>query len=186
MKRLLFLIALVLCVSAAEGRNRKTKDAEKPQREKPVKPPKVKQQTVYIFGYAFSMLDSVAYITPVQCLDSVFIDSRTGFLIDRPMYSMQYQVYLEDSLSQKNMTATVMFHKKKGSAEKKYAKVMKRTKADPSLRLTVLDAGAFKFYAERWIVTAGNEKDDVSDADTNSDSTKKGGKRKAEKAAKKE
>lgn len=148
LRYLVWLLALLLAAPMAVARPAKDgKKPKKPARERPVK---AKAQTAYLVGYATSLLDSTVYVTPLQRVDSVYIDSRTGFLMDRPLYSAQFQAYLEDSLKLKRMTTAVIFSPKEKKAQKKLEKVLKRTKADTSLRLTQLGAADFRFYAEQW------------------------------------
>ena len=55
---------------------------------------KVITPKVYMYGFAASFNDSIVHFTDIQTLDSVWIDSKTGFLLGRENYSFQLRDYL--------------------------------------------------------------------------------------------
>ena len=56
---------------------------------------KVVQKPVYMIGVGISLVDSMVFITDMQLVDSVTIEKKTKFLMDRQLYSFQLQHYLE-------------------------------------------------------------------------------------------
>jgi len=110
---------------------------------------RTKRVPAYIFGYGVSMLDSTAYITDIQRLDTVILEDKTGFLRDRHLYSMQLNGFLEDSLQLKNMTCTVLYHKKRNKLEKTMAR-LRKVQARQSLKIKTVGQGDFAFHPELW------------------------------------
>ena len=55
-------------------------------------------RSVYLFGVTTNFSDSVAYVTPVQRLDSVVLAKGTGFLTGRSLYSAQLKQFTEPAL----------------------------------------------------------------------------------------
>ncbi len=154
MKNILLLLALVAVPMALQARSAKGERKEKTAKVYTPRASKVKAATASLFGYAMSLSDSTVYLTDIQRLDSVYLDKKSGFLMDRQLYSMQLQAYLEDSLHLENMTTAVFFHKKPKKAEKKHAKVEKHNRQDGTLKFKRISADDFHFYAERWIDTS--------------------------------
>ena len=72
---------------------------------------KVKQQPVYMFGFATSFVDSIAYITEIQLIDSAYVDTKTTFLIGRSGYSMEFQDYLDKNENCKHPVTSILFGK---------------------------------------------------------------------------
>ncbi len=111
---------------------------------------KPKKRVVYMFGVSVSFTDSVAYITEIQRMDPVYIESKTGFLYDRSIYSQQLQMFMDEKMGRPNTTCTVFFSKKKKKMENKYLKVMKNYKKRNKLNMRQLESGTFKFKPEEW------------------------------------
>ncbi len=131
-KRLLALAVTGLCLSTAH--------AEVPP-----------QMTVYMFGFAASFVDSVAYITDVQQVDSAYVEKKSGFLADRTLYSSQLSGFLLTEMKQENMTCAVFWDKSKTKVEKKYAKVVKSYRNDRAVFLSPLGSDVFHFEREEWV-----------------------------------
>lgn len=111
---------------------------------------KPKKRVVYMFGVSASFTDSIAYITDVQRMDPVYIESKTGFLYDRSIYSQQLQTFMEEKMGRPHTTCTIFFSKKKRKLENKYLKVIKFHKKRNSLNIRQMETGAFKFVPEEW------------------------------------
>jgi len=111
---------------------------------------KPKQTKIYIFGVSINFTDSTTYITDVQALESAYIETRTGFLYDRSIYSQQLQIWVEYAKNQPNTTCTVFFSENKSQLEKKYIKVRNNYNKDQSTKLKTLNAGEFKFIPQEW------------------------------------
>ena len=55
----------------------------------------VKLPKVYMFGFAASFNDTIVHFTDVQAVDSVWMDSKTHFLLGRENYSNMLRNYLD-------------------------------------------------------------------------------------------
>ena len=111
---------------------------------------KPKQTKVYVFGVSINFTDSVTYITDVQTIDPAYIETKTGFLYDRSIYSQQLQIWIEYNMKQPNTTCTIFFSKSKSKLENKYVKVRDKIRKDESTVLKTIDAGKFKFIPQEW------------------------------------
>lgn len=107
---------------------------------------KIKQKPVYMFGFATSFVDSLAYITDVQYIDSSFIDTKTKFLIGRNMYSLQLQEFLAKNEGCMHPVTAVFFGKKKEKMEKKMLSVRRRFERDSKIKNV-----SFNFRAEKYV-----------------------------------
>ena len=83
---------------------------------------KPKQTKVYIFGVSINFTDSTTYLTDVQVLEPAYIETKTGFLYDRSIYSQQLQMWVEHAKGQPNTTCTVFFSTSKSKLEEKFIK----------------------------------------------------------------
>ena len=108
---------------------------------------KVERTTVYMFGFSASFTDSVAYITDVQQVDSAYIDTKTGFLLDRVVYSDQLQTFMESANVMRDCTCAVFFDTKRGKLEEENKRLRKRYQKDAGVVLKDLAAGQFQFHA---------------------------------------
>lgn len=108
---------------------------------------KVERTKIYMFGFSASFTDSLVYVTDIQELDSAWIDTKSEFLIDRPIYSDQFQAYLTDNVGVPECTCVVFFNVKRKKLEEDYKKVKKRYESDPSLVVKALTKDDFKFKA---------------------------------------
>lgn len=113
----------------------------------PVIAMKPRKTSVYMFGFGASFLDSVAYVTGIQKVDSVWIDDKTGFLQDRMQYGVQLEDYLLNELKKENTTCVVFFNEKKKKVEKIYANVCRRYRAEQGMQFNVLDNNDILFRA---------------------------------------
>ena len=111
---------------------------------------KPKQTKVYIFGVSINFTDSTTYLTDVQVLEPAYIETKTGFLYDRSIYSQQLQMWVEHAKGQPNTTCTVFFSTSKSKLEEKFIKVRNKYTKDQSTILKRLDAGEFKFIPQEW------------------------------------
>lgn len=111
---------------------------------------KPKQAKVYVFGVSINFTDSVTYITDVQTIDPAYIDTKTGFLYDRSIYSQQLQIWIEYNMKQPNTTCSIFFSKNKSKLESKYVKVRDKIRKDDSTVLKTIDTGKFKFIPQEW------------------------------------
>ncbi len=109
---------------------------------------KEKKTTIYIFGYAASYVDSLAYVTDIQKLDSAYIETKGGFLIGRGAYSGQLEQYVQQYTGKENINTAVFFSEKKKKLEKTLQRVTSLCQKDTVLRFNRIPADAqFRFHA---------------------------------------
>lgn len=111
---------------------------------------KPKQTKVFIFGVSINFTDSVTYLTDIQALEPAYIETKTGFLYDRSIYSQQLQIWVEYAKNKPNTTCSVFFSTNKNKLEKKYLKIRNKFNKDQSTKIKSLDAGEFKFIPQEW------------------------------------
>ena len=81
-------------------------------------------------GYAVNFTDSTVYMTAIQCIDTAYVESKNGFLMDRNQYSLQLNHYLKKLSGGKDYICMVLFDKKQTRLQKRVARVRKRSEAD--------------------------------------------------------
>lgn len=100
------ILALLLCVSGAEAKKNN------------------QVQKIYIFGMAASFTDTIVHFTPIEEVDSAWIEKKR-FLMGREEYSYQLREYLSSQLLMPQRTCIVIYDKKRKKLEKKYARMMR-------------------------------------------------------------
>ena len=135
MKLQKYLIAAALTVAVLLPTMTAAKKSQAPQR-------------VYMFGFAASFTDSLAFQTEIQAVDSVWL-LPNGFLVDRALYSLQLQYYVEGKGST-NSTATVFFAEKAYKLKKVWEKVRKRYAKADGVSLTIVPQTDFQFRPEQY------------------------------------
>ena len=112
---------------------------------------KVKQKPVYLFGFATSFVDSMAYITDVQYIESSYIDTKTKFLVGRNMYSVQLQDFLEKNEGCKHPVTSIFYGYKKEKMEKKVQSIRRRYERDFKLKTIACNFRAEKYESQEII-----------------------------------
>lgn len=107
-------------------------------------------QKVYMFGFAASFTDSIAYQTDVQTVDSAWLEGKNDFLVDRSLYSLQLQYYVESKLKNTNSICAVFYHKSPRKLQKMWNKVKKRYEKAEGLELRQIARTDFAFTAEEY------------------------------------
>lgn len=136
MKRFKFSFLLLFTVLAV-GINSYAKDKNTTKTEK-----------VYMFGFSASFNDSLVYITDIQAVDSVEIESKTNFLVGRTAYGNQLQFFLVDYKERPNTTCVVFYDKKEEKLRKRYNKILKRYRNSKETILKSLTRDEFCFKRE--------------------------------------
>lgn len=106
---------------------------------------KVRMRSIYAFGFAASFIDSVVYITDIQQLDSVYVQKKSDFLIDRAVYSDQLQSFIEEQFGVKNYMCAILYDVKRKDVEKKFIKVKKKYRQAENLIVKELKLDDFFF-----------------------------------------
>lgn len=107
-------------------------------------------QRVYMFGFAASFTDSIAYQTDVQVIDSAWVEGKHGFLLDRALYGLQLQYYVEGQLKNSNVITSIFYHKNPRKLQKLWNKVQKRYTKAEGLELRRLSKDQFFFSSEEY------------------------------------
>ncbi len=108
-----------------------------------------KVTSVSMFGYATSFSDSIVCVTEIQPVDSVWLEPAHKFLMDRSLYSLQLQVYLEQQ-GYKNTICTIFYDKNPRKLQRVCRKVQKRARKAEGMRYIDLPASEFRFKAEEY------------------------------------
>ena len=124
---------------------------------------KLKQQPVYMFGFATSYVDSLAFITDLQYIESACIDTKTKFLVGRNIYSVQLQEFLEKNEGCKHPVTSIFFGVKKEKMEKKMLSVRRRFEGDFKMKTVVCD-----FQPEKYVEQETTESPVVGETDKKS------------------
>lgn len=111
---------------------------------------KPKQTKVYVFGMSVCYTDSLTFLTDIQPLSPAYVDTKTGFLYDRSIYSQQLQIWIESFKKLPDTTCAIFFSKNRSRLEKKFLKLQNKIRKDRSTKLQTLDAGEFKFVPQEW------------------------------------
>ena len=112
---------------------------------------KVVQKPTYMIGVAISQVDSVIFITDLHKVDSVTIQKKTKFLMDRQLYSFQLQKYIEETYKGGPYVTAIFFGHKLRKMENKYLSLHKRYVQSKELRMILVDQGQFRFKPEKYI-----------------------------------
>lgn len=113
------------------------------------KKPEVRR--VYMFGFAASLIDSTAFQTDIQTIDSAWLEPSHKLLVDRALYSLQLQYHMEGVEKRKNTVCTIFYNTNPRKVQRKWAKVKKRYEKDPALDYKVLPKERFSFKAEKYV-----------------------------------
>lgn len=86
---------------------------------------KSKRQNIFVFGVSTSFEDSTVYLTDIQEIPNVLMDSKTNFIYDIRNYSYQLNTYME-GIGEKDRVCVMEYALKRKDIEKKYLKLKKR------------------------------------------------------------
>lgn len=114
-------------------------------------------EKVYMFGFAASFNDTIVHFTEIQPLDSVYLDSKTDFLLGREQYSNALRSYLADK-GMPHRTCVVIYDKKLSRLQKRYLKMQKlyasnkKQKNRNDIRTIAASDFQFKPIDKNWFV----------------------------------
>lgn len=131
----------------AKKEKKKNVEAKKVEVSKKKKTSKKPNKDIYIFGCSASFTDSIVYITDIQVLYGISVNSKTSVLPNRDGYSMQLKEYLSNKMGQTHRTCFVMFSDKAKIATKKRLKMktLYTTKAPGKYDVRFLTLDDFRF-----------------------------------------
>ena len=126
-------LVVVLCTSATlQKGDKKKKDKMEPEAAQ-----------VYGFGFASSFIDTLAFYTDIQLLDSAkLVDGK--YLDQRYQYSYQLKDYLAVGQNKPDYVCMIFFNKDKKKLQKEYDKLLAKYRKS-GLGLRAIAATDFKF-----------------------------------------
>ena len=123
---------------------------------------KVREKPIYMFGFAISFVDSLAYITDVQYIESAYIDSKSKFLVGRNMYSVQLQHFLEKNEGCQHPVTSIFFGKKKKMEKKMLSIRQKYERGNVYVLKNIACNFRPEYYEEQQIIES-SESDEADD-----------------------
>lgn len=106
---------------------------------------------VYLFALSAQFGDSVVYVTNLQKLDNAQLTKKYDYLAFRSDYSAQFRKYISDTYQIKHPVTSVVFHKDRKKALKRFNKILKRYEKSQSMHMVQVTDDKFHF-----VVTAIN------------------------------
>lgn len=103
---------------------------------------------IYAFGFAASFNDSVVYFTDIQTIDSVWVDSKTGFILERGMYANQMRNYFTRN-GQPDRTCVFFYDVKFKNIARKFRKMKERYVSGNNFDIRYLKPDEFAFETNR-------------------------------------
>jgi len=142
---------------------------------------------MYMFGFAASFADTIVHFTDIQSVDSVWVESKNGFLLGRDLYSGQLHAYLTDGQQMPHRTCVVFYDKKRQRLEKKLLKMRRlysvgrdgkvhydmRHLADADFRFIAVDMSDPEEEELTVVKSGGQTPDAQKDEDKNTENTQK-------------
>lgn len=117
-----------------------------------------------MIGVAVALTDSSVYLTDMQLVKGVTISRKHKFLMDRQMYSIQLERFLQNQYKGGPYVPTVYFGFNVKKMERKYLSLHKLHSAKGKLTLKLVDQGVFRFNAEEYIEPLVSNEDEVRHA----------------------
>lgn len=112
---------------------------------------RVQQKPVYMVGVCMSLTDSAIFITDMHCVDSVTIENKTHFLMDRQLYSLQLKRYMESHFKGGPYIPAVYSSPKRKKMERRYLSLHKRYVQSKAMHMFLIDQSQFRFKGEKYI-----------------------------------
>ena len=104
------------------------------------------EPVIYAFGFSASFNDSIVYFTDIQEIDSVWMDGKTGFVLERGIYSNQMRDYF-NGIGQPNRTCVFFYDVKMKKLGKKFRKMKEKYVESNSFDIKYLKPEEFSFKA---------------------------------------
>lgn len=101
---------------------------------------------VYAFGFAASFNDSTVYFTDIQEIDSVWINDKTKFMLERNNYSGQLKTYLNEQ-GKDHRTCVISYSFKKKDIDKKYRRMRDRYANGEKYTIENIYANDFRYQS---------------------------------------
>lgn len=101
---------------------------------------------IYAFGFAASFNDSTVYFTEIHEVDSVWINEKNKFLLNRNDYSNQLKGYL-DAKGLTHRTCIISYELKRKDLEKRYEKMKAKYLKKGNYSIEYIKPKDFRFEA---------------------------------------
>ena len=99
---------------------------------------------IYAFGFAASFNDSTVYFTEIHEVDSVWINEKNKFLLNRNDYSNQLKGYL-DAKGLTHRTCIISYELKRKDLEKRYEKMKAKYLKKGNYSIEYIEPKDFRF-----------------------------------------
>lgn len=103
-----------------------------------------KKGGVYLFGISSSFSDTIAYVTPVQRLDSISVKSGSALPFGA-RYSSQLESFVESEMGNPNQTAATFYSSSRKRVLKDRDRVVNRYKKRFDHKIVVLSEDDFSY-----------------------------------------
>ena len=120
--------------------------AEKEAQKLADKMAKLQPVRCYMYGAGINFLDSIAYVTSYQYLDSIYIEPD-GQLRDHYAYTAAIKFYIESTFGETNETCAVYYGDNDKKQSARYRKMLKHLEKEHYV-VNVIPAGEFSFVRE--------------------------------------
>lgn len=107
----------------------------------------VNADRLYIYGIAYSLTDSVAYMTDLLYIEKAQVKKSNGFLYGRQELSAQLKKHME-GLGEKNLVCCVTYNKDLDKMDKYYLKQVAKYKKR-GIEIRNVSQAEFRFTAVR-------------------------------------
>lgn len=99
---------------------------------------------VYCFGFSASFKDSTVYFTDIQKLENVWLDTKTGFILERGVYANQMRNYF-NGVNQPDRTCVFFYAVKFKDLGKKFRKMKNKYVTGNKFDIKYLKPAEFRF-----------------------------------------
>lgn len=99
---------------------------------------------VYCFGFSASFNDSTVYFTDIQKLENVWLDTKTGFILERGVYANQMRNYF-NGINQPDRTCVFFYAVTFKDLGKKFRKMKKKYVTGNKFDIKYLKPAEFSF-----------------------------------------
>lgn len=118
----------------------------------------VKTVTIYGFGIAQNLADTVAYISPVAAINGAKL-LKKDCLQNHQYYTEQFKNYLDSTYNTTHLTTAFFFSKSKKQMEKKLTKVQKLLQKRTMHNITVITVPYEAFHFKVPVIVEAKDED---------------------------
>ncbi len=104
----------------------------------------IEQKTLLVFGASLSFNDSTIYLTDIHSVDSIWINTRNNYLLNRDNYSYELRNYL-DKQGLKRRACAIFYSEKRKDIEKLYERVKDKSIKRGNIYIEYIPEDDFRF-----------------------------------------